>query len=97
VRKSDKNASVSGLGFLLAIGLVATGYGFRKWHNVVQPILDETAKVQLEIAQLELKQLKKAVGTFDQEIGKTEIPEPIATQPKKAAQETDSTHQGRSE
>lgn len=44
---------LGGLGFLMAI------VGFGVWHTRIQPILDETAAVQLEIAKLHLQRLQK--------------------------------------
>lgn len=37
-------------------------YGFSKWHKEVQPVIDQTAMVQLEIAKLQLEKLKRELG-----------------------------------
>lgn len=33
-------------------------YGFKRWHNEIQPRLDETGRIQLEIAKLQLAKLQ---------------------------------------
>ncbi len=65
IATSDKTFFQLGLGILGAIGGCCIVYGFRKWHTEVQPILDETAKVQLEVAKLQLAKLRSEAKTTD--------------------------------
>lgn len=58
VSASDKKLFLQGLGFLMAISVVGIWHGFRRWHTVIQPLQDEHAKVQLELAKLQLEKLK---------------------------------------
>ena len=62
IAKSDKHS------FLAVISLLMLGsgwgmyYGFKKWHTELQPVIDETAKVQLEIAKLQLEKLRRELS-----------------------------------
>jgi len=58
VRKSDKQFINCALGIPLLAGICGICYGFIKWHKEVQPMLDEMARVQLDLAKLELKKKK---------------------------------------
>ena len=58
IAKSDKTFFLVALGVLAAIGGSLIIYGFRRWHTEVQPVIDETAQVQLELARLQLSRLK---------------------------------------
>ncbi len=56
-----QQAAVSkSLAFLAAISF-GIGYGFSKWHRDVQSLADETARVQLEIAKLQLDKQRRGV------------------------------------
>jgi hypothetical protein len=59
ITKSDKNGFVRLLGLTAGIGVVLMICGFIKWHTGLQRVLDRTANVQLEIAELQLAKLRK--------------------------------------
>ena len=59
VAKSDRKFFLYALATLIGCSSWSMFYGFKKWHTEVQPILDETAKVQLEIAKLQLANLRR--------------------------------------
>ena len=46
------------IGAILGISILLIGYGFRRWHSQVQPLQDETARLQLEKLRLEIDELK---------------------------------------
>lgn len=58
IANSNRLFFLFGLGVLGAVGGCCIGYGFRKWHTEVQPVLDETSKVQLELSKLQLAKLR---------------------------------------
>ncbi|MEK1907057.1 MAG: hypothetical protein AAAB13_14870 [Pseudomonas sp.] len=60
--KSDKQLYLISLSALLGLALYVGLYGFHKWHRHVQPLMDETARVQLEIARLQLEKLRTEAG-----------------------------------
>ena len=65
IARSDKaffHWSLIALAALATLGLI---YGFGKWHKEVQPISDEMAKVQLDIAKLQLAKLRAEAGNND--------------------------------
>lgn len=62
IAKFDKRFYLISLGGLLGVALYVGFYGFHRWHRHVQPLLDETARVQLEIAKLQLAKLRAEVG-----------------------------------
>ncbi len=51
---ADKKFFLYALGALAGLGMVAMIYGFTKWHRDIQPVQDETAKLQLEKLRLEV-------------------------------------------
>jgi hypothetical protein len=55
---SDKNFFLYSLGCLAGIAISLMVYGFYKWHNEIQPIQDETARLQLEKLKLEVEKIK---------------------------------------
>jgi len=59
ITRSDRRFGQYALGAVSGIGMALMFYGFRRWHAKIQPILDRTTKVQLEIAELQLKKLKQ--------------------------------------
>ena len=63
VAKEDRKLFNQGLGGLIAVALFGIWYGFRKWHVEVQPLMDESARVQLAIAKLQLERLQIEVET----------------------------------
>lgn len=66
ITQNNKGFYVNGIGVLAGFAMIAMGYGFFKWHTEVQPVLDETAKVQIEIAKMQLKQLRRGLGIEDE-------------------------------
>lgn len=58
IAKADKGFFLLALGILMSGALLTMFYGFRKWHLEVQPVADKMAKVQLEIAELQLAKLR---------------------------------------
>ena len=62
IAKSEKRI------FLVVLAVLISGsgwgmyYGFKKWHTELQPVIDETAKVQLEIAKLQLEKLRRELS-----------------------------------
>lgn len=58
VNASDKKFFLQGLGALIGFSVFGLWYGFRRWHTVIQPLQDESAKVQLEIARIQLAKMK---------------------------------------
>jgi hypothetical protein len=67
VAKEDKKHFNQGLGGLIALAIFGIWYGFRKWHTEVQPLMDESARVQLAIAKLQLERLQIEVDSKRQE------------------------------
>jgi hypothetical protein len=64
VNKADKDFYINALGISATLGLFLMIYGFSQWHRKVQPLQDRRAKVELEIAELQLAKLRKAVGSW---------------------------------
>ena len=60
IATSDKSFYLYALGGLIGLSWLGMYYGFRKWHKEVQPLNDEMARIQLEIAKLQLAKLKAA-------------------------------------
>lgn len=58
IAKSDKEFFRWALVALGMVGTLGLMYGFGKWHKEVQPVIDESARVQLEIAKLQLAKLR---------------------------------------
>ena len=65
VAKANKTFFLRALGLIGAIGTICIVYGFSKWHTEVQPLNDESARVQLELAKLHLAKLKAEVQRTD--------------------------------
>lgn len=58
IATANKRFYVYALGVLLGLSSLGMYYGFSKWHKEVQPLNDEMARIQLEIAKLQLAKLK---------------------------------------
>jgi hypothetical protein len=58
---SDKQFFQWACAAMIVVAFWAMGHGFRKWQLEIQPVLDETAKTQLEIAKLQLEKLRGEV------------------------------------
>jgi hypothetical protein len=54
IATSDKKFFRCALAVMAAFALYGMLYGFAKWHREVQPLADEAARVQLQLAKLEL-------------------------------------------
>lgn len=65
VLMSDKRFYKWSLATLAALAALGMAYGFRKWHLEIQPVIDEAAKVQLDIAKLQLAKLQWEVTSSD--------------------------------
>lgn len=57
---SDKEFFLRALGSLFAVAIIAMVYGFTKWHREIQPVQDETARLQLEKLKLEIVDLSRS-------------------------------------
>jgi hypothetical protein len=54
IATSDKQFFRRALALLGALSTVGMAYGFRKWHQEVQPLADEAARIQLQLAKIQL-------------------------------------------
>ncbi len=55
---ADRKFYQYGLAFITVVGVFGMYYGFKKWHQEIQPAMDEAARVQLETSKLQLEKLK---------------------------------------
>ncbi len=62
VASSDHDFVVNVLSAFSGFAICGIYYGFAKWHKEVQPVIDETAKVQLDIAKLQLEKLRRELS-----------------------------------
>lgn len=62
INKADKDAEIKLLGGLGGVAFLMMLIGFWNWHSKIQPVIDETAKVQLEIAKLQLEKLRRELA-----------------------------------
>ncbi|ARU87463.1 hypothetical protein [Pseudomonas sp. M30-35] len=67
VGKSNRTFYNITLGLLLGVGGMISYYGFSCWHRIIQPVIDETQKVQLEIAKLQLMKLQAELQLSEEE------------------------------
>lgn len=58
VAVADRKFLEKAIGVILGISILLMIYGFRKWHLKVQPVQDETARLQLEKLRLEVGALR---------------------------------------
>ena len=63
VTVSDKKFFNQCLGGIAGFAVFGIWYGFQRWHKVIQPLQDESARVQLEIARLQLAKLQAEMKT----------------------------------
>lgn len=56
---ADKAFFLQALGVITAFAMFTMGYGFLKWHRDLQPIQDETARLQLEKLRHEVRSLSE--------------------------------------
>ena len=63
--QSDRDFYTIALSFLVTFSIVGIVYGFKKWHMEVQPVIDESTRIQLEIAKLQLEKMRAEVGKSD--------------------------------
>lgn len=73
VSQSNRKFFLWALSILTALSGAGIYYGFRKWHMEVQPVIDESSRVQLEIAKLQLMKLRRELesGEPNTSIGRT--------------------------
>ncbi|WP_217520012.1 MULTISPECIES: hypothetical protein [Vibrio] len=57
--KANKPFNLNVSMFVIIIGLITMFYGFCRWHNKLQPKLDELLDLQVAKAKLEVRQLEK--------------------------------------
>ncbi|ELM0326635.1 hypothetical protein Q3047_004097 [Vibrio vulnificus] len=57
--KANKPFNLNVSMFVIIIGLITMFYGFCRWHNKLQPKLDELLELQVAKAKLEVRQLEK--------------------------------------
>ena len=55
---ADRTFYNRALGVLMGVAIVGLFYGFRQWHAVVQPMLDEQLRLQIAISKLQLEKLQ---------------------------------------
>ena len=65
VSQSNRKFFLLSLSILTSLSAAGIYYGFRKWHIEVQPVIDESARIQLEIAKLQLKKLRAEAENSD--------------------------------
>lgn len=58
ISQSNRKFYLVSLSLLAAVAAYGIYYGFRKWHTEIQPVVDEAARIQLEIAKLQLEKLR---------------------------------------
>lgn len=63
--QSDRNFYKLALSVLVTFSIFGMFYGFKKWHAEVQPVIDESARIQLEIAKLQLAKMRAEAGKSD--------------------------------
>lgn len=66
ISQSDRKFYLVFLSILAAVAAYGIYYGFKKWHKEIQPVIDENARVQLEIAKLQLERLRSEAAKSDQ-------------------------------
>ncbi|HOI52754.1 MAG TPA: hypothetical protein PLN02_10290 [Azonexus sp.] len=59
VALADKTFFLRALGVIAALGMLTMAYGFLKWHREIQPIQDETARLQLAKLRHEVRALSE--------------------------------------
>ncbi|TWC30198.1 hypothetical protein FBY03_12521 [Pseudomonas sp. SJZ079] len=69
VATSNRGFFNKALGVLIGLAICGMFYGFRKWHTDVQPVVDETSRIQLQIAKLQLEKLQADVAKMSQGVG----------------------------
>jgi len=65
ITKTNEDFYLKAIGVLAGLAMMAMGYGFFKWHTEVQPVLDNSAKIQFEISKLQLEKLRRELGIKD--------------------------------
>lgn len=63
--ESDQDFYQKALSVLATLSIAGAWYGFKKWHMEIQPVIDESARVQLAIANLQLEKLRAEVRKSD--------------------------------
>ena len=65
ISQSDRKFYSTALSVLTALASYGMYYEFRKWHRDVQPVVDEAARIQLEIAKLQLEKMRSEQAKRD--------------------------------
>lgn len=56
---ADRKFHINALGTIGGLAILLMVYGFAKWHRDIQPVQDETARLQLEKLRLEIADLTR--------------------------------------
>ncbi|OEO23696.1 hypothetical protein AX279_21515 [Pseudomonas sp. J237] len=67
VAKSDRSFYNIVIGIFLAVGGFISYFGFSRWHQNIQPVIDETQKVQLEMVKLQVQRLRAELAQAEKE------------------------------
>ncbi len=59
---ADKKFYIYALAIISGLSTLGMYYGFQKWHTTIQPLADEAARVQLEIAKLQLQKMQYEIN-----------------------------------
>ncbi|MEH6484127.1 MULTISPECIES: hypothetical protein [Pseudomonas] len=68
VSKANKDFFNKSLGILIGLAVCIAFYGFYLWQTGLQKVIDETQKVQLEIAKLQLLKLQAELGQSEEDV-----------------------------
>ncbi len=68
VAKANKDFFNKSLGILIGLAVCIAFYGFYLWQTGLQKVIDETQKVQLEIAKLQLLKLQAELGQSEEDV-----------------------------
>ncbi|WP_417661426.1 hypothetical protein [Pseudomonas sp.] len=68
VAKANKDFFNKSLGILIGMAVCIAFYGFYLWQTGLQKVIDETQKVQLEIAKLQLLKLQAELGQSEEDV-----------------------------
>lgn len=68
VAKANKDFFNKSLGILIGLAVCIAFYGFYLWQTGLQKVIDETQKVQLEIAKLQLLKLQVELGQSEDDV-----------------------------
>ena len=67
---SDRESGVKALGVIAAFAILGMVFGFSVWQKKIQPLSDETARTQLDIAKLQRLKLEAELKALGYDVGK---------------------------